>query len=85
MLCITLSAAYAVARFLSITSVYSVETNKHLQFFSPSDSHTSFFYTKHYGTIPTRGPERPGRRMQGKNRDSQSQLGPSRAVNGSTA
>ena len=42
MLCITLSAAYAVARFLSITSVYSVETNKHLQFFSPSDSHTSF-------------------------------------------
>ena len=51
---------------LSVTSVHSVETNKHIfKIFSlPSSQAILVFRTKRHGTTPTGTPQR-GRRMQG--------------------
>jgi len=49
----------AVSVRLSVTFVYSVETNKHIfKNFSPTDSHTIlvFFHTKRYGNYSTPPP-----------------------------
>ena len=67
MLCKRGLRRHTVSVRLSLTFVYSVETNKRIfKLFSPSGSHTILvFHTKCHGNIPTcTPPPLIGRRMQ---------------------